>query len=47
MELENGEEFRDASCKLANVKCILRDRLEGGQKQMTLEHFFLIWLKLS
>ena len=40
MELENGKEFRDASCMLANVKRILCDRLEGGQKQMTLEHFF-------
>lgn len=40
MELENGEEFRDASRKLTNVKRTLHERVERGQKQTTLNSFF-------
>lgn len=40
MELENGEEFRDASRKLTNVKRTLREKVERGQKQTTLNSFF-------
>lgn len=40
MELENGQEFRNAANSLTFVKRSLRMKLEGGQKQALITSFF-------
>ena len=40
MELENGQEFRNAANSLIHVKWTLHMKLDNGQKQALITNFF-------